>query len=103
MSIHVCKCGNEWHLRYPGLSEKEAQSIADRINAGAFYDVAKVEELTKLLAEARKVPEEYRMLHDLIRQHIHSASVIFSSGGYIGMKEWVDKVQKLVLSASPKP
>lgn len=47
MSIHASKCGNEWHLRYPGLDEKEAQSIADRINAGAFYDAAKVEELQR--------------------------------------------------------
>ena len=34
MSIHVCKCGDEYHLRYPGLTKQEAQSIADRINGG---------------------------------------------------------------------
>lgn len=41
MSIHVCRClhngCDEWHLRYPGMREKEAQSLADRINAGALY------------------------------------------------------------------
>ncbi len=40
MSIHVCKCVHngieEYHLRYPGLTEKEAQQIADKINAGAL-------------------------------------------------------------------
>lgn len=41
MSIHVCKCiyggKEEYHLRYPGLSEKQAQLIADKINAGCLY------------------------------------------------------------------
>jgi len=40
MSIHVCKCKYkgevEYHLRYPGLTEKEAQDIADLINSGAL-------------------------------------------------------------------
>ena len=40
MSIHVCKCihkgQEEFHLRYPGLSEAQAQSIADKINGGAL-------------------------------------------------------------------
>ena len=40
MSIHVCKCKHngieEYHLRYPGLSEDEAQNIADMINGGAL-------------------------------------------------------------------
>ena len=38
MSIHVCKCTHngreEYHLRYPGMTEAEAQELADRINAG---------------------------------------------------------------------
>ena len=38
MSIHVCKCirkgYEEYHLRYPGMTENEAQEIADKINAG---------------------------------------------------------------------
>ena len=38
MSIHVCKCVHngkeEYHLRYPGLKEHEAQAIADKINSG---------------------------------------------------------------------
>lgn len=38
MSIHVCKCEHngrtEYHLRYPGMTEKEAQALADRINGG---------------------------------------------------------------------
>lgn len=40
MSIHVCKCTHkgreEFHLRYPGMTEDEAQSLADRINGGAL-------------------------------------------------------------------
>ena len=38
MSVHVCKCTHngrdEWHLRYPGMSEEAAQRLADKINAG---------------------------------------------------------------------
>lgn len=38
MSIHVCRCLHngqvEYHLRYPGLSEKQAQAIASKINSG---------------------------------------------------------------------
>lgn len=38
MSIHVCECDNhgrtEFHLRYPGMTEREAQATADRINGG---------------------------------------------------------------------
>ncbi len=39
MSMHVCKCQrngkDEWHIRYPGLTEQEAQEIANAINGGA--------------------------------------------------------------------
>lgn len=38
MSIHVCRSEYngrmEFHLRYPGLTQKAAQGIADKINAG---------------------------------------------------------------------
>lgn len=38
MSIHVCKCEHngrtEYHLRYPGMTQDEAQALADRINGG---------------------------------------------------------------------
>lgn len=38
MSIHVCKCTHngreEYHLRYPGMTEAAAQELADRINGG---------------------------------------------------------------------
>jgi hypothetical protein len=37
MSFHVCKCGNEYHLRYPGITEEESQAVADKINSGALY------------------------------------------------------------------
>ena len=40
MSIHVCKCTHngreEWHLRYPGMTEAAAQELADEINGGAL-------------------------------------------------------------------
>jgi hypothetical protein len=40
MSIHVCKCEHkgrtEYHLRYPGMYESEAQELADKINSGAL-------------------------------------------------------------------
>lgn len=38
MSIHVCKClhngREEYHLRYPGMTEVAAQELADKINGG---------------------------------------------------------------------
>lgn len=40
MSIHVCKCTHngreEFHLRYPGMSEAAAQELADKINGGGL-------------------------------------------------------------------
>lgn len=40
MSMHVCKCARdgkvEYHLRYPGLTEAQAQEIANKINAGCL-------------------------------------------------------------------
>ena len=36
MSVHVCKCKKEYHIRYPGMTEEAAQDIADKINAGAL-------------------------------------------------------------------
>ncbi len=40
MSIHVCRCEHngieEFHIRYPGLSEYHAREIADKINSGAL-------------------------------------------------------------------
>lgn len=40
MSIHVCKCTHngreEYHLRYPGMTEAAAQELADEINGGAL-------------------------------------------------------------------
>lgn len=36
MSIHVCECKGEFHLRYPGMDEKAAQDLAGRINAGCL-------------------------------------------------------------------
>jgi len=51
MSIHVCKCTHngrdEYHLRYPGMTEEEAQNIADMINGGAldiYYRIKKEQE-----------------------------------------------------------
>lgn len=42
MSIHVCKCEHngrtEFHLRYPGMTQDEAQTLADRINGGELVD-----------------------------------------------------------------
>lgn len=38
MSIHVCKCQHngreEYHIRYPGMTEAAAQELADKINGG---------------------------------------------------------------------
>lgn len=55
MSIHVCKCTHngreEFHLRYPGMTEAEAQDLADRINGGGLQPKQK----TGGLAEAVKL------------------------------------------------
>lgn len=53
MSIHVCRCVHngreEYHLRYPGITEREAQELAADINGNrrAFPDIddATVEEM----------------------------------------------------------
>jgi len=40
VSFHFCRCDRgahrEWHLRYPGLTEEEAQQIANMINDGVL-------------------------------------------------------------------
>lgn len=56
MSIHVCKCTHngreEWHLRYPGMTEAAAQELADEINGGALsYAKRYKEEQEKRRAE----------------------------------------------------
>jgi hypothetical protein len=59
MSIHVCKCEHsgrtEYHLRYPGMTQDEAQALADRINGG---------ELVGADHPVRKDAERYRWLRD---------------------------------------
>ena len=56
MSIHVCKCTHngreEYHLRYPGMTEAEAQELADRINGGCLRPPEKTK---GGLAEAVKI------------------------------------------------
>lgn len=41
MSVHVCHASyngkDEYHIRYPGWTEKDAQRMADQINSGALY------------------------------------------------------------------
>lgn len=66
MSIHVCKCSHagrdEWHLRYPGMRQDEAQWIADQINSGereALRSIAR--ELADTCAEVSDItPQAYR-------------------------------------------
>lgn len=57
MSIHICKCEHngrtEYHLRYPGMTQEEAQALADRINGG---------ELVGADHPVRKDAERYRKL-----------------------------------------
>lgn len=59
MSIHVCKGEHngrtEYHLRYPGMTQEEAQALADRINGG---------ELVGAEHPLRKDAELYRWLRD---------------------------------------
>lgn len=65
MSIHVCKCVHngreEYHLRYPGMDEAQAQALADKINGG-YLEKA----FLKLLEEYEGVMEEfeYRSYYD---------------------------------------
>lgn len=57
MSIHVCKCihngRDEYHLRYPGMTEEEAQHLADRINSGELLPKQKAVSLTDAIKLAR--------------------------------------------------
>ena len=52
MSIHVCKCNHcakdEYHLRYPGLSQEQAQSIANKINRGDLDRMNIADEVARL-------------------------------------------------------
>ena len=65
MSIHVCKCTHngreEYHLRYPGMTEAAAQELADEINGGALsYAKRYKEEQARRRAEVgagRTAPE----------------------------------------------
>ena len=51
MSIHVCKCihngKEEYHLRYPGMTEKEALELASTINGTDFGDTARLNWLSR--------------------------------------------------------
>jgi hypothetical protein len=51
MSIHVCKCTHngkeEYHLRYPGMTEKEALELASAINGADFGDTARLNWLSR--------------------------------------------------------
>lgn len=57
MSIHVCKCiyngREEYHLRYPGMTEAEAQDLADRINGGGLQPKQKTGGLADAIKAAR--------------------------------------------------
>ena len=57
MSIHVCKCTHngreEYHLRYPGMTEAAAQELADRINGGGLQPKQKVGGLAEAVKMAR--------------------------------------------------
>ena len=47
MSIHVCKCTHngreEYHLRYPGMTEKEAIELASAINRANLDDTKRLD------------------------------------------------------------
>jgi len=51
MSIHICKCihngKEEYHLRYPGMTEKEALELASAINGTDFGDTARLNWLSR--------------------------------------------------------
>jgi hypothetical protein len=55
MSIHVHKCQHngeeEFHLRYPGMSEEAAQGIASRINSGGLLTESQIESLQNILTK----------------------------------------------------
>jgi hypothetical protein len=84
MSIHVCKCEHnnrtEYHLRYPGMTQDEAQALADRINGGDLDnklrgEVDRLRDLcddlySDILAAASLAPQgsgAYSLLHETIR------------------------------------
>lgn len=51
MSIHICKCihngKEEYHLRYPGMTENEALELASAINGANFGDTARLDWLAR--------------------------------------------------------
>lgn len=74
MSIHVCKCEHngrtEYHLRYPGMTQDEAQALADRINGG---------ELVGAEHPARKDADRWRWLRDEEGAHAIFSALYFNT------------------------
>lgn len=83
MSVHVRKCGDEWHIRYPGWTKEEAQWVADRINTGALTtppaqpDTVRVpREPTIAMQDAFREADEQRFgphFHDAYRAMLAAA------------------------------
>ena len=74
MSVHVCKCEHngrtEYHLRYPGMTEKEAQDWADKINGGAPY--------IQPQAQAQELPDERA---DVSLESVYETIIHWDEGG----------------------
>ena len=62
MSIHVCQCTHngkvEYHLRYPGMTREEAQSLADKINGGGLGDPKGLKIPDNKLMDANRISDE---------------------------------------------
>jgi hypothetical protein len=59
MSVHVCECKtagkpDEYHIRYPGWTQGQAQDVADRINAGLLQSWQE-QKLRTLSEDGRRV------------------------------------------------
>jgi hypothetical protein len=68
MSIHVCKCehnGSDFHLRYPGWTEEDAQRLADRVNGGELH-----QDTEKLLAAKERNELRIALLEGLLKDAV---------------------------------
>jgi len=71
MSIHVCRCEHnnrtEYHLRYPGMTQEEAQALADRINGGELDNKLR-EALRKANSQAERFEREWYLRGDEVER-----------------------------------